>query len=106
IDRRHIVEPVEVRDRLQIGLVLDQLLGTAVQEADMGVNALDHLAVEFEHEAKHAMRRRMLRPEVDGEIAGGCGYVVHDSTQMANGEWRVANGLRTSVFHSSAGASE
>ncbi len=31
IHRRDIVEPVEIRDRLQIGLVLDQLLGAAMQ---------------------------------------------------------------------------
>ena len=43
----------------------------------MRVDALDHLAVEFEHEAKHAVRRRMLRAEVDSEIAGG--HVIHES---------------------------
>ena len=31
IHRRDIVEPVEIRDRLQIGLVLDQLFGAAMQ---------------------------------------------------------------------------
>ena len=69
VDRRDIVEPVEIRDRLQIGLVLDQLFGAAMQKPDMRIDALDHLAVEFEHEAQHAVRRRMLRPEVDREIA-------------------------------------
>ncbi len=69
IDRRHVIEPVEIRDRLQIGLVLDQLFGAAVQEADMRIDALDDFAVEFEHQAQHAMRRRMLRPEIDGEVA-------------------------------------
>ena len=69
VHRRDIVEPVEIRDRLQIGLVLDQLLGAAMQQADMRIDALDHLAVELQHEAQHAVRRRMLRPEVDGEVA-------------------------------------
>ena len=69
IHRRDIVEPVEIRDRLQIGLLLDQLLGAAMQQADMRIDALDHFAVEFEHETQHAVRRRMLRPEIDGEIA-------------------------------------
>ena len=69
IHRRHVVEPIKVADRLQIGLVLDELLGAAMQEADMRVDALDHLAVELEHEPQHAMGRGMLRPEIDGEVA-------------------------------------
>src|SRR5215468_4388564 len=71
IHRCDIVETVEIRDRLLIGLVLDQLFGTAMQEPDMRIDAIDHLAVKFQHEAQHAMRRRMLRPEVDGKIADG-----------------------------------
>ena len=35
----------------------------------MRIDAFDDLAVELEHEAQHAVRRRMLRPEIDGEIA-------------------------------------
>ena len=69
VHRRDIVEPVEIRHRLQIGLVLDQLLGAAMQQADMRIDAVDDLAVELEHEAQHAVRRRMLRPEIDGEVA-------------------------------------
>ena len=71
VHRRDIIEPVEIRDRLQIGLVLDQLFGAAVKQADMRIDALDDLAVELEHQAQHAMRGRMLRPEIDGEIAFG-----------------------------------
>ena len=69
VHRRDIVEPVEIGDRLQIGLVLDQLLGAAVEQSDMRVDALDHLAVELEHQPQNTMRRRMLRPEVDVEGA-------------------------------------
>ena len=72
IHRRDVIEPVEIRDRLQISLLLDQFFGAAMQEADMRIDALDDLAVEFEHQAQHAMRGRMLRPEIDGEIALGC----------------------------------
>jgi hypothetical protein len=61
VHRRDIVEPVEIGDRLQIGLGLDQLLGAAVQQADMRIAALDHLAVEFHDEAEHTMGRRVLR---------------------------------------------
>src|SRR5690348_3256298 len=35
----------------------------------MRIDPLDDLAVELEHEAQHAVRGRMLRPEVDGEVA-------------------------------------
>ena len=76
VHRRDVVEPVEIRDRLQIGLVLDQLLGAAMQEPDMRIDALDDLAVELQHEAQHAMRGRMLRAEVDGEVAEVLGHQV------------------------------
>lgn len=35
----------------------------------MRIDALNHFAVELEHQAQHAVRRRMLRPEINGEIA-------------------------------------
>ena len=69
VHRRDIVEPVEIGQRLQIGLLLDQLLGAAMQEPDMRIDALHDLAVELQHQAQHAMRRRMLRPEIDVEVA-------------------------------------
>ena len=39
------------------------------KQPDMRIDALDHLAVELEHEPEHAVRRRMLRSEIDGEFA-------------------------------------
>ena len=55
--------------------MLDQLLGPAVQKADMGVDALDELTVELQDEAQYAVSRRMLGPEIEGEIAqGGFGH--------------------------------
>ena len=69
IHRRDIVEPVEIGHRLHIGLVLDQLLGAAMQQPDMRIDALDDFAVELQHHAQHAVRGRMLRPEIDGEVA-------------------------------------
>jgi hypothetical protein len=41
-----VIKPVEIWDALQIGLVLDQLLGAAVQAADMRIDALDDLAIK------------------------------------------------------------
>ena len=35
----------------------------------MRIDALDDLAVELEHETQNAVGRRVLGPEIDGEIA-------------------------------------
>ena len=51
VHRGDIVEPIEIGDRLQIGLVLDQFLGAAMQEPDVRIDALHQLPVELEHEA-------------------------------------------------------
>jgi hypothetical protein len=40
-----------------------------MQQADMRIDALADLAVELEDEAQDAVRRRVLRAEIDGEIA-------------------------------------
>ena len=69
VHRRDIVEPVEIRDGLKIGLVLDELFGAAMQKPDMRIDPAHDLAVELRNHAQHAVRRRMLRPEIDGEIA-------------------------------------
>src|SRR6202049_457760 len=94
IHRRDIVEPVEIRDRLQVGLMLDQLFGAAVQEADMGIDSSHYLTIKLQHQAQNTVRSRMLRPKVDGEVTE-CGCFGHDMAsackRMANSEWRIAN---------------
>ncbi len=65
---RDVVQPVHVGQRLDEGLVLGQLLGGAVQQADMGVGALHDFAVELEHQAQHAVRGRVLRTKVQGVV--------------------------------------
>ncbi len=45
--RRAIIEPVEVRQRLRIGAILDQFLGAAMQQPDMRVDALDDLTIQL-----------------------------------------------------------
>src|SRR6516165_4475728 len=67
--RRYVVEPVEIRDRLQIRLVLDQFFRAAVQQTDMRIGALDDLAVHLQNEAHHAVRRRVLWTEIHHEIS-------------------------------------
>src|SRR6202023_3890826 len=76
IHRRDIIEPVEIRDRLQVGLLLDQFFSAAMEQSDMRIDALHHFAVKLKHEAQYAMRRWMLRAEVDCEIAR-CGFGHH-----------------------------
>jgi hypothetical protein len=41
-----VAEPVEIRQRLQIGFVLDKFFSAATEQADVGIDALDHLAVK------------------------------------------------------------
>src|SRR6266446_3693610 len=75
VHRRDVIEPVEVGQRLQVGLVLDQFFGPAVQKTDMRVDALHDLTVELQYQTQHAVSRRMLGPEIEGEIAqGGFGH--------------------------------
>jgi hypothetical protein len=51
--------------------VFDQLLGAAVKKADVRIDALDHLTVEFQYQTQYAVSRRMLGPEIEREIAQG-----------------------------------
>jgi hypothetical protein len=65
---RHVVEAVHVRHGLHEGPGLNQLFRRAVQQADMRIGALDHFAVELEHEPQHPVRRGVLRPEIHGVV--------------------------------------
>ena len=69
IHRRDIIEPIEIGHVLQVGPRLHEFFGAAMQQADMWINSLDHLAIELKHQAQHAMRRRMLGSKVDREVA-------------------------------------
>ena len=51
VHRRNVVEPIEIGDVLDVGPRLHQLLGAAMQQADMRIGAVDHLAIHFEHQA-------------------------------------------------------
>ena len=70
LGRHHgaIVEAVHVGEGLLVVLVLDELLGAAVQQPDVRVGADHRLAVELEHQPEHAVRRGVLRPKVDREV--------------------------------------
>jgi len=65
---RNIIEPVEIGQRLKIGLVFDEFFGAAVQQPDMRIDAFDDLAIQLQNEPQYAVRRRMLRTEIDGVV--------------------------------------
>jgi len=69
VHRGHVVEAVEIGNRLQVGLVFDQLFGAAVKQADVRIDTFNKLAIELENHAQHAVGRGVNRAEVDREIA-------------------------------------
>ena len=64
--RRHIIESIEIGQRLNIALVLNQLLGATMQQPDMRISPLHHFAVHLQNKTQHTVRGRMLRTKVDG----------------------------------------
>src|SRR3954463_10957391 len=76
--RRDVVEPVEIRNRLEIGLCLDQLFGAAVKQPDVRIDPGYHLPVEVQDQTQYAVPGRRRPPEIDGEIAAGS--FGHDHT--------------------------
>ena len=62
-----VVDPLGVRDRLPPRLLLHVLLEAGVQVADHRAQADDVLAVQVDDEPQDAVRRRVVRAEVDLE---------------------------------------
>ena len=79
---RNVVQAVEVREGLVVVLELDQLLGAAVQQADVGVGALDVLALELQHQPQHTVRRGVLRAEVEREVLHLAALVVRVNLEL------------------------
>jgi hypothetical protein len=69
VHRRHVIEAVEIGNVLEVGARLHQLLGAAMEQADVRVDPFDDLAVQLQHQAQHAVGGRVLGPEVDVELA-------------------------------------
>ena len=57
----------------------------------MRIDALHHLAVELHHQAQNAMRRRVLRPEIDGEVAEVFGHGPYPLAWLSAGGAKAAN---------------
>ena len=64
-DRRVVVQPIGVRDRLVPGPALALLLEAAVQVADLHVHLDDLFAVDLEHDLHRAVGRRVRRAHRD-----------------------------------------
>ena len=73
--RRQVVGAVGERHDLVVLPVLAQLLEARVQVTDVRDAAPHRLAVELEHQPEHAVRRGVLRPDVDQHVLGAEGLV-------------------------------
>ena len=65
--RGEVIEPVRVGHELVVLHVLRDLLVATVEITDIRVGLGNNLAVQLEHDAQHAVRRRVRRTHVDGQ---------------------------------------
>ena len=68
VELRQVVRPVVIADHLTVVAVLGKLLVAAVHVADDRIDVHDELAVDRQDHAEDAVRRRMLRPDVDVDV--------------------------------------
>jgi hypothetical protein len=72
----NVVETIKVGQGLEVCLVLDQLLGTTVQQTDVGVCADNLFTIELENQTQDTVSGRMLGTEVDSVVADLAGVRV------------------------------
>ena len=75
-----VIHPVGQRDGLGIGLIFAALFNAGVEIPKIGNRGEDVLAVQFEQDAQHAVRRRVLRAHVQNHRicrANRCFYRCH-----------------------------
>ena len=65
----NVVQPIHIRQGLQIGFGFRQFFGASVQEADMRVGTDDLFAVQLQNHTQYTVRRRVLRAEVNGVVS-------------------------------------
>jgi hypothetical protein len=82
VHRREVVVAIGVGHKAVVGHRLADLLGAAMDVADIGARRGDDLAVGRDHHAQHAVRRRVLRPHVDFHVLGAH---VEDDLALAVG---------------------
>src|SRR6056297_856114 len=66
---RHVIQPVQIGQVLQVGAAFHQLFSAAMQQTDMRIAPLDQCTVQFQNQPQNAMRCRVLRAEVKVEVA-------------------------------------
>ena len=65
---RYIIQTIHITDGLVVRLALGEFFGGPVQQANMRIGLQDDLSIHFQDQAKHAMRGRVLRSEIEREI--------------------------------------
>ena len=65
---RHIVEPIHVRQGLNVRFAFGELLSSTVQQANVWVCALDDFTIKLQHQTQNTMGSRMLRPKIERVI--------------------------------------
>ena len=65
---RYIIQAVHITDGLVVRLAFGEFFGGPVQETNMRIGLQDDLSIHFQDQAKHAMRGRVLRSEIQREI--------------------------------------
>ena len=64
IHGRNIVKAVEIRGRLNVCLIFDQLFSATMQQSNMRICALHYFTIKLQYKAQNAMRRWMLWSKV------------------------------------------
>lgn len=64
-----IVQTVKVWQSLEIGLVLDQLFGSSVEQTDVGISSDNFFTAELENQSQHTVGGGMLGSEVDSVVS-------------------------------------
>ena len=82
-ERGQPVVPVGQHDDLAVVADLEELLGAAVHVADDRLGLQDALAVEDEPQPQHAVRRGVLRADVEHHVRGGQLFRAHSDSHYA-----------------------
>jgi len=69
--RQRTVETIKIWQRLQVGLVLNELLRPTVEEANVGVCTLHNFTIQLQHQPQHTVLRRRIRPRETESVEQG-----------------------------------
>ena len=69
-DRRYIIHAIDIRRKLRVSAILGDLLDPPVQVPNHALDCFHPLAIQLQHQAQNAVRRRVLRPHVQHQLRG------------------------------------